>query len=167
MTRTKKEPLFAGDDAAIVMVREKSEVDFPTTVPQSEPERLALAVELNKSALERYDALVWYALLKNASSILAVAMDICKEDAICEMRDRKQEYLGIKLETRSVKEWEYAHPRIDEIDAEMKKLKDEKKKLQTVLESLTATMVDTKTGEVIEPAKLTRDGVNLFVTLPK
>ena len=85
-----KKPLFADEPAKVVVVREKSEVDFPTTVPQSEPERLALANTLNNAALERYDALAWYALLKNAAAILSTAMDLVKEGAICEMRDKEQ-----------------------------------------------------------------------------
>lgn len=140
---------------------------FPVIICRDESDRIAAAQRLNRALLQEFNPLETYVILKNAEAIIKDSLEIGKEGAIMKLEAKEENVLGVKVSQRRAVEYEYDHPRLIKIDAEMEVLKAEKKKLQTLLQSMTKPQADIDTGEIINPAKKTRDGLNIAVTLHK
>lgn len=140
---------------------------FPVIIGRSESHRIESAQTLVESLSQSYDGLQRYVILKNAGAIVELSLEIAKQAALDRMDNKEELIYGVKVAQRRTTAYEYAHPRLAEIELEMKRLKDEKKKLETMMQNMAEPMFDTKTGCEIMPAKLTKDGINIFLTLPK
>src|ERR1051326_3708331 len=159
--------IFPNDPEQSTLIAESPDERFPVTVAKNESDRIAYAQKLNHSGLMEFDALQWQIVLKNAEAIIKLAQEINKEDAIGKLEGKEAEMLGCKVAQRRAVEYEYAHPRLAEIENEIESLKNEGKKIKLMLQSMKKPMADPDTGEMIEPAKKLRDGVTIAITLPK
>lgn len=129
--------------------------------------RLAAANKLLDRLREETDELSAYVMLKQAEDVISEAIDLQKDNAINAMDEKTKTIWGAKLETKRSKAFEYVHPRLTEIAEQIKALNAEAKSIKLMLENMKEPMIYESTGEVIEPAKCLKDGLQIAVTLPK
>lgn len=147
-------------------IRERIESAIMSGAEQTEQ-----AKKFAERLLQEHDALTAYVFIKQTETIAKQAMELLKNAAINAASDvgaEKEITVGsAKIKTRRVTEYEYYHPRLTSIETEMKKLTEEEKNIKLVLRNLKSDIADPETGEIISPAKKTRDGITIAISFAK
>jgi len=123
----------------------------------------AVALHLCDGLREFTDSLTAYVMLKQAGEIIKSAMEQDLDHAIVKMQGKEMECFGATVSLRSLKEYEYNDPSLREWErqtAELKEKIDNRKKFMKLIKTPQA---DGVSGEIVEPAKLIRDGSTLAV----
>jgi hypothetical protein len=123
-----------------------------------------LALSLNGALLEENSALEAFLRIKNVAEILEVALGQIKARALSEIEGRTQEVLGVTVQLKSLpKKWEYDDSELHWLEGERAAIEARLKERKKFLETLKNEIADTRTGEIIRPARCISEGATIQV----
>jgi len=129
-------------------------------------ERACFATDLTSGLQERYSSVQTYVLLKNAEDVIEQALLICKDKATGQA-EKDSKVFNAEITTRRSVEYGYEDSVLERLESEIVVLKKKADERRKMLRALTSEVADTVTGEILRPAKLTKDGLAIIVKLPK
>ena len=124
----------------------------------------SVALELSNTLREFTDSTTAYVMMCQAEQIIKSAKEQTLDHAILKMDGKEMSVFGAKVTTRSIKEYEYDDPGLNEMERQAKELSEKIKARKEFMRLIKTEQADTETGEVVKPARLTRHGTTLAVS---
>lgn len=123
----------------------------------------ATAKHLSESLREFTDPLTAFVMLKQAEQIIKSALEQTQDHAQLKMEGKEMQVFGATVSLRALRDYEYPDPGYQELKRQMEDLKAKIADREKFMKLIKTPQADAVTGEIIEPAKLTRDGQTLSV----
>ena len=123
----------------------------------------AIAKHLSESLGEFTDWLTAFVMLKQAAEIIKSALEQTQDHAQVKMQGKEMEVFGATVSLRALREYEYPDPGYQELKHQMEELKVKIADREKFMKLIKTPQADGVSGEIIEPAKLIRDGQTLAV----
>ena len=133
-------------------------------VPESQMQDSAM--QIVEYMLETDSYINTFVKLDNLIAILEKSKEMVKESALGDLKSKKDVILGAKVEARNLPaKWDYHDDATLALNLSIQKAATEAVKArQKMLQSLTAEMADTETGEIVKPATKISQGETLAVS---
>ena len=122
-----------------------------------------MAERLSETLREFTDSMTAYVMLKQAEQIIKSALDQTLDHALAKMDGKEMTCFGATVSMRSLMEYQYDDSGLADLERKLKELKEKIDARKEFMRLIKTPVADTETGEVVQPAKLIRDGSTLAI----